>query len=573
MPFKQPFKPKWKSPLGDFATQVDVSPSALSNPPKSPIPEGNPFRVGLEPYRPPTPADVQAGNILKDVLDNGKKLGGIGIEIASDEAKEKITVAALGKVVATTVGVVAIPFAAADLFDVLAPGVKSWLTEGWKGGNGQGLPGSLSEPPFPYGQVSGAQYKVTYILYRNGQLWVNYGEFYFNGPLRGFAVPSAENGHYPYFRALAGDPPIYYDAAEGLNVYTFPVWSYSIYSVERTDGQTDPPASKKDTRAPHVVSPSPGTSPYFPSLPFPPLPPLPEFLKNLPSTESLKDLFEPLTEADAPSPSTGGESEGSPSSKSRQKVRPTPVPYSYLQPPKNPTPPLEEAGDCNPCQLAIGKKLDELREKLDEKKKDEEESDEATCETYPFEYSYGVCNNGEFKIEPRTLLLAQKPTPALRREFDDVLAATALACGKDAIAAIPDWWQVRIGADRPQIVVAFRKADSRTYHQIALPHPTNAAKWTENLLGSYQKGPWSGILTLKDNSKFIINCETKAEATRMVAKAKALIRPDMQFSPSAEQYTERKGNAVGVATMRGRQAYYFPTGQRDSKPEWRAQFN
>lgn len=573
MPFREPFKPKWRSPLGDFTSQVDLGGSSLSKAPKSPIPDANPFRVGLESNPVPKPIPPAAASYYGDALKFAQNASGVAVNVASEEVKEKVTVAALGKTVATAVGVVAIPFAAADLFDFLAPGVKSWLTGGWKGSDGRASSRVGPLVPGALGQCD-AQYDVRMRLtYSDGS-----SEFTtqrVNGTIKSFEYidpPGSPSYGLYLIHGQAGSPsafnylPIYLAAPSTLQ-------SYAIVTITKVNGTPDncaPPTFGPD---PVTASPRPSNSPYTPRKPSPPVGAKPPFLENLPSTQSLSDLFGSPDEKDAPSPTSSYPP--SPRAGGQSKPAPTGLPseYEYPVPPKNPTPPLEEVGTCDPCSLAIGKKLDELREKLNEKKEDNEETEEPTCETYSFEYSYGICDSNGFTLEPRTLQLSQKPTAQLRAEFDNMLALAAKGCGNDAVAAIPDWWQVRVGAERPQIVVAFRKADSRTYHQIAVPHPISSQKWTENLLGDYRKGPWSGILTLKDNSKFIINCETRAEAQRMVGRAKLLIRPDMQFSPSTEQFTERKGNAVGVATMRGRQAYYFPTGQKDAKPEWRAQFD
>jgi hypothetical protein len=572
MPFKQPFKPKWKSPLGDFATQVDVSPSALSKPPKSPIPKDNPFRVGLEPYQPPSKADIRAGNILGDILESGKKLTGPGIQIATDTVTEKATVAVLGKTVATVVGVVAVPFVAADLFDILAPGVKAWLTGGWKGRNGRTVPYLLGDLEEKRGRCATRYtFATTYTVIGEGITYTK-RETRFDGPVRGFDVRPAPNAFGGVFWTLFVTGMDGVEVNLGNESQEVSTRSLDGFQVERLDGLVDACAVERGPDKPpdYVKNPKPAPTPEVPS-------PAPSPLSgpvsgNLPSTQKLSDLFGNPLAGVPPAPFGDNPSAPNPSTQTKVEDPTLSLPYSYPLPPRNPTPPLEESGDCNPCLLAIGRKLDELREKLEEEKEDDDSGEETTCETFTFQYSYGVCSSDGFAIEPRTLILAQEPPANLRNEFDNMLALAAQGCASEPVSAIPDWWQVRIGADRPQIVVAFRKADSTTYHQISIPHPESTVKWAENLMGDYRKGPWSGILTLKDNSKFIINCETKAEAQRMVNIAKSLIRPDMIFSPSVEQFTERKGHAVGVAQMRGRQAYYFSTGQKSAKPDWRAQF-
>lgn len=573
MPFREPFKPKFKAPLGGFDLEVDVTPKGLSKPPPSPIPDHNPFRVGLERNPVPSASDVEAGQIIGDVLESGKKLGGIGIEVAADEAKEKVVTAVVGRTVATAVGVIATPFILADVMEIAAPGVKSWLTGGWKGASGRGRTLDPAEVFRNQGGATGFYrlvYSATYYSSGSGQTSLfSSSSSDVPGPLTIVRLPTeglrtTTDPSEGFFFMGVGDTQ-----ARGVAFPWGIVPGTLVVTITKNATPAGPDAPVYAPRKPGVVvtNPKPSNSSWVPAPSPPPL------SQNLPSTKALKDLFESVEDSIAPFRDLLPPTESSPANSTEPESISSPAPITYSPPPKNPEPTLEEDDTCNPCLLKIGKKLDEISEKLDEKEEDDEETEEPNCETYPFEYSHGICDSDGFTLEPRVLQLAQKPTAQLRAEFDNMLALAAKGCGCDAVAAIPDWWQVRIGADRPQIVVAFRKADSRTYHQISIPHPEGTQKWTENLLGDYTKGPWSGVLTLKDNSKFIINCETLAEAQRMVAKAKALIKPAMQFSPSVEQYAERKGNSVGVALMRGRQAYFFSKGQRDAKPDWRAQFD
>lgn len=573
MPFKEPFKPKWKSPLGGFATQVDVGASSLAKPHKSPVPDHNPFRAGLGSNPIPSKVDIEAGNILNDALSNGKKLGGLGISIAQDEVQDKIVVAAIGKTAATAVGVVAIPFVAANVFESVAPAVQRWLKGGWKGGGGVAPPGVLGIVPYPPGSTVGARYRVNgKILLDNGPAAPSF-QIDAIGPIKNITAPVVGGGNYQYVSCTGNVPAQVYLSSQMYNVYGVSKFTLIDVSITKLDAPSDPGTTTGETKPSYVTNPKPDKSFAIPPFPLPPL------AGNLPTTEHLSDLFKDSVPSQSPVPVFGGErgplewNEPSPESSTKPGSLTKPLPYTYPSPPKNPVPPFTEDDECSPCMLKIGKKLEEVGEELKKKKDKDEKTEEPTCETYPFEYSHGVCSSDGFKIYPRTLILAEKPTAALRNEFDNMLALAAQGCGLEPIAAIPDWWQVRVGADRGQIVVAFRKADSRTYHQIAIPHPKSVSKWTENLMGDYAKGPWSGVLTLKDNSKFIINCASKNEAQRMVEIAKSLIKPEMLFSPSAEQFTERKGNAVGVAQMRGRQAYYFSKGQKDAKPDWRAQFD
>jgi hypothetical protein len=572
MAYRAPFKPVHKSPLGDFASQVDLGGSALSNPPRAAAFDTNPFRGGFEAPRAPTRTELETANYLNigklEVIRAKSVVEGVVV----DSATEKVTALAIGKTAASLVGVAAIPFAAADLFDFLAPGVKAWLQGGWKGAQGQGLPGTYQDGPFPLGGTPGASYELIYRLYRNYQLWVGYGYIYFTGPLIDIVVPSAENGYYPYLRVLAGDPAVYTNANESLNTNFNPLFTYEIYSLTRTDGQTDPPTLSVDTRPSHVSNPRPAETSQIPSPGHSPL------TGNLPSTQALSDISpDPDSRRTVVPDFSGGTQSGELSNPNHSGKTPAPslapVPKDYpATSPRNPVGTLSADDGCSPCAIKTGAKLDEISEKLDDLLEDKPEPECADCPEYRFDYVRVTCEDGRLALTPARLYLTSPPSQALRDEFDALAKLAAEGCGKDPVAAIPDWWQVRIGAERPQIVVTYRKEGTGTYHQISVPHPAATEKWASNLLGDYRKGPYAAILTLTDNSKFIVNCESEGEARRMLAIAKTLISPAYQGDGVTEQVTKRSGRAVEPANLIGRTASYFPTGQKKTIPLWRAQF-
>jgi len=142
-------------------------------------------------------------------------------------------------------------------------------------------------------------------------------------------------------------------------------------------------------------------------------------------------------------------------------------------------------------------------------------------------------------------------------------------CANSGVLAFPDWWQVRLGSDVPQLVCTFRKGNTSTYHSYAIPHPRDTSQPTEALLPAFTKGSWQGMIVCKDNSKFIINCNTKAEAERMCAIAAQLIDNNYLELPPRIYVGERKGQAVGKAPMILATIQYFESGQQNTIPNWR----
>ena len=163
--------------------------------------------------------------------------------------------------------------------------------------------------------------------------------------------------------------------------------------------------------------------------------------------------------------------------------------------------------------------------------------------------------------------------PALHKQLqyinENQLSMFERMCELEVVVAFPDWWQVRLGSNVPQIVCSFRKGNTSTYHSLSIPHPKNTEKPKERLLPSYKKGNWQGMVTCKDNSKFIINCVSAGEASVMCNAAISLIDPDFLESPPRVYIGERRGQAVGVDVMTPAVIQYFEKGQQNFAPDWR----
>lgn len=141
-------------------------------------------------------------------------------------------------------------------------------------------------------------------------------------------------------------------------------------------------------------------------------------------------------------------------------------------------------------------------------------------------------------------------------------------CQKEFTLASPDWWQVRLGGNVPQIVCTFRRGATRTYHSLSIPHPLQTQKPENALIPEYTKGNWQGMIVLTDNSKFIVNCDSSAEAERICNIAASLIDSTFLPTPFKVWLTERKGEPVASDPMKPTSIMYYSTGQRNSNPDW-----
>lgn len=140
---------------------------------------------------------------------------------------------------------------------------------------------------------------------------------------------------------------------------------------------------------------------------------------------------------------------------------------------------------------------------------------------------------------------------------------------------IPEWWAVRIGADRPQMVIQFADKENgkigRSRWSVSIPH-YNKGKEPINL-PDYQKGSYFATLTLKDNSKLTINAKDKAECDKMIDAMKPMIDPKMVPDPYQVQYGERKGQALSTKSVTATIAQFYSKGQKDTAADYEIECN
>lgn len=183
------------------------------------------------------------------------------------------------------------------------------------------------------------------------------------------------------------------------------------------------------------------------------------------------------------------------------------------------------------------------------------------------------CDDVEFVYSYKEKIL-----PAINRQLSHVKSIEQIILDEvceienAAVVASPEWWQVRIQGDIPQIVLIFRFLTTRTYHKLVVPHPLSTDKLVNPPIKTYKKGNWQGEIVNIDNTKFLCNCGTKGEAIRLLDIAASLINPIFLGDPIRKYYAERKGKEVSPGDMLATSAMYFPTGQRNMRPEWRVAF-
>ncbi|MEH2197809.1 hypothetical protein [Nostoc sp.] len=140
-----------------------------------------------------------------------------------------------------------------------------------------------------------------------------------------------------------------------------------------------------------------------------------------------------------------------------------------------------------------------------------------------------------------------------------------------AIAAVPEWWQIRPEAKRPQLILLCgQKNDSGSVgylvYPITVPHPKiNRGKISP--IPDYKKGNTEAILTLKDNSKVIVNTHDNETANSLIEAIKLIIDP-AYLEGSFTKIGLRKGQTLLEITVAAREARYFSQGLKNTKPDW-----
>ena len=147
----------------------------------------------------------------------------------------------------------------------------------------------------------------------------------------------------------------------------------------------------------------------------------------------------------------------------------------------------------------------------------------------------------------------------------------------EAIAAIPDWWAVRLGANRPQLLILYAiKFKDGTWDKpkyvLSIPH-WNKSKADTVIANfpSYAKGDFYGIRVLPDNSKLIVNAVSADEARRVLTKLSESIPNDM-IQNSQTSISDRKGAPLNKVTVYPRIARFYQTGQKNLSPDWTVDF-
>jgi hypothetical protein len=182
-----------------------------------------------------------------------------------------------------------------------------------------------------------------------------------------------------------------------------------------------------------------------------------------------------------------------------------------------------------------------------------------------------TCVNGKVVSEIITMSVLESHAAA---EIEACRARAEMLkaqCLLEPIAAVPEWWQSRIGSDRPQLIVIYASAKNSKW-SLSLP-------WYKGSYGSqiiatipgYTKGSFTTVLTLADNSKVVVNATSKIEGETFIKRIQQLIVGDLLVGAELKSGGERK-DSIKRAAVTPISAKYFATGQKNLLPDWSYSF-
>jgi hypothetical protein len=144
-----------------------------------------------------------------------------------------------------------------------------------------------------------------------------------------------------------------------------------------------------------------------------------------------------------------------------------------------------------------------------------------------------------------------------------------------AIASVPEWWQIRAEAQRPQLVILYAEVLSTgkltgSRWSLTIPHYSRPKGFRPSI-PAYEKGNWEGILTLTDNSKIIVNAASASECKRVINRLKILIPNEYRVKDGKAiraKVGERTGTGLKQTKVTPVRADFYSNGAKSLTPDY-----
>ena len=140
----------------------------------------------------------------------------------------------------------------------------------------------------------------------------------------------------------------------------------------------------------------------------------------------------------------------------------------------------------------------------------------------------------------------------------------------DAIASVPESWNLKAESQRKQLAIIFRATEKNNRsgnYTLHIPHYTGN-RITK--ISNYTKGNYWAQLTLTDNSHIQVNARTEAEAVRMIKQLEKYVQ--RKYLTNCLRTGRYKNNPFKEILVKPVRADYYPTGNKNIQPQWRYYF-
>lgn len=180
-------------------------------------------------------------------------------------------------------------------------------------------------------------------------------------------------------------------------------------------------------------------------------------------------------------------------------------------------------------------------------------------------------------LEEISISVEAESAAAWKMSLDNQARIQKMMCEISASTlAIPESWAVRIGTDRPQLVIVYAEifnsgklGDSRW--SLTIPHYRGSEK-ARLSLPKYTRGNWHGTLRLNDGSQVVVNASSSQECKRVLNKMKILIPVAYRLDSNGKAYQPRVIDDPNLDLKKcdviPTIAKYYATGQKHLTPTW-----
>jgi hypothetical protein len=187
------------------------------------------------------------------------------------------------------------------------------------------------------------------------------------------------------------------------------------------------------------------------------------------------------------------------------------------------------------------------------------------------------CENGAAKFGTQTVGIPANSILYVTQLFAEIAETIGQFCtieAGDAILSIPEYWENKLGYQRPQLIFIYREKNpdgswGKSTYPISVPHPKFTTANQVAKPTGYEKGNFNAILTLTDNSKVIAHAKSETEARRIIDAIKPYIA-DQYLTNIQLKLSERTGATVFVqkVVQPWRVDYWSKGLSSRRKPDW-----